>query len=438
MAAASFLLTEDHLLCSICLEVFTDPVSTPCGHNFCKDCITGDLNLDVPLQCPFCNQMFYPKPELKVNTLISEMVDAFRSSAHDNHEPEQASIHEARPCAVCTDTKRKALYFCCVFIVLAHMIHSPLQESSKKLMKTDADIQQMIQEAQLKIEEIRRSLEVSRENTEQEISEGIQVFKSLKEAADRGQAELMETIREKQRHTELQAEGFIKKLEEDILELKKKRAEVQLLSAAQLEEELSEEEILKMLARSKMKKLQQYKVDVMLDPDTANPFLILSDDGKQVVHGDKRKFLPNNPERFSHYECVLGQQGFSSGRFYFEVQVKGKPEWYLGVATASTYRKGKITLSPEDGYWTVRLRDEDEYKALEHRRITLHLHSAPEKVGVFVDYENGLVSFYDVDTAALIYSYTGWDFEEKLYPFFNPGVNYDGTNSAPLIVNPVR
>ncbi|KAI3371558.1 hypothetical protein L3Q82_023593 [Scortum barcoo] len=175
-----------------------------------------------------------------------------------------------------------------------------------------------------------------------------------------------------------------------------------------------------------LKRVQQYAVHVTLDPDTAHPELILSDDGKQVKHGDVKKKLPDNPERFDKCPCVLAKQSFSSGRFYFEVQVKGKTKWDLGVARESINRKGEITLSPQKGYWTMWLRNKNEYKALAGPDVRLSLKQQPEKVGVFVDYEEGLVSFYDVDAAALIYSFTGCCFTEKLYPYFSPCPNYGG------------
>ncbi|XP_067441812.1 E3 ubiquitin-protein ligase TRIM39-like [Thunnus thynnus] len=189
---------------------------------------------------------------------------------------------------------------------------------------------------------------------------------------------------------------------------------------------------------AELKRVQKYAVDVTLDPDTANPNLILSDDEKQVNHDDKRKNLPDNPERFSPGPCVLGKQSLFSGRFYFEVQVKEKTDWALGVAIESINRKGDLTLRPQNGYWTIVLRNGNEYIACAGPSVRLSLKSQPQKVGVFVDYEVGLVSFYDVDAAALIYSFTGCSFTEKLYPFFSPEVNYDGKNSAPLIISPVN
>uniref|UniRef100_A0A3Q2US06 E3 ubiquitin-protein ligase TRIM21-like n=1 Tax=Haplochromis burtoni TaxID=8153 RepID=A0A3Q2US06_HAPBU len=276
------------------------------------------------------------------------------------------------------------------------------------------------------------------------MTDGARVFAALKEYVEKGEAKLTEAIREKQRQTELQAEGFIRKMEQDIRELKKRKTEVELLSVLQLEEPLSEEmkeKVPKMLARFELRRVQSYAVDVTFDPDTANPYLVLSDDGKQVHDSDVRQKLPDNPERFSYCINVLGEQSFSSGRFYFEVQVKGKTEWTVGVATESTNRKAQITLSPGDGFWTVRLRDGYEY----NQRLIFGNTSSNQKlplvlnlrVGVFVDYDEGRVSFYDVDTAALIYSFTGCSFTQKLRPFFSPGLNDNGRNSAPLIITPI-
>ncbi len=178
-------------------------------------------------------------------------------------------------------------------------------------------------------------------------------------------------------------------------------------------------------------------MDVALDPDRAQTDLILSDDGKQVRHGDIRQKLQDKPERFDTCVCVLGKKGFSSGRCYFEVQVKGKTDWDLGVARESINRKGQITLSPSDGYWTVILRNGDEYKAGADPSVSLSLRVKPQRVGVFVDYEEGLVSFYDVESSSHIFSFTAQSFTEKLYPLFSPCNNDGGKNSSPLIITPV-
>ncbi|KAK2919689.1 hypothetical protein Q8A73_001893 [Channa argus] len=192
------------------------------------------------------------------------------------------------------------------------------------------------------------------------------------------------------------------------------------------------------LLEAELKRVQQYAVDVTLDPKTAHPKLILSDDGKQVNHSDVQMNLPDNPERFSYRVIVLSEQSFSSGRFYYEVEVRGKTKWDLGVASGSADRKGQIASSPEAGYWTLQLRNGNEYIALANPEVVLSVRQRPHKMGVFVDYEEGLISFFDVDTTDIIYSFTGCTFTDKLHPFFSPCCNDGGDNSAPLRISVVQ
>ncbi|XP_035988770.1 E3 ubiquitin-protein ligase TRIM21-like [Fundulus heteroclitus] len=329
--------------------------------------------------------------------------------------------------------------------------------------KTDNEVNRMIQCRRLKIKEIRKLMKTSKDAADREKAEAVQVFTALKEAAERGLKELIKEIQDKQKTTDREGEDFIKDLKKEISELKmssqvdslqrfsslkaapptKNWTEVRVhppsyegtvvRAVDQLKDTLWED-MKKML---ELKRVQQYAVDVTLDPNTAHPKLILSDDGKQVKHGDVWKELPNNPERFWLFPNVLGKQSFSSGRFYFEVQVKGKTDWDLGVARESIDRKGKVGLSPQNGFWVIVSRDGYHYSG-DDISVPFNLQPGPEKVGVFVDYEEGLVSFYDVDAAALIYSFTGCCFTEKLYPFFSPCLNDGGKNSAPLIICPVN
>ncbi|KAL0983769.1 hypothetical protein UPYG_G00132520 [Umbra pygmaea] len=183
--------------------------------------------------------------------------------------------------------------------------------------------------------------------------------------------------------------------------------------------------------------IRRHTVDVTLDPDTAHPWLNLSDDGKQVYHTNIKQDLPDNPDKFNFWPSVLGKEGFSSGRFYYEVQVKEKTTRTLGVVRESVNRKGWTTLGPYNGYWTVRLWN-GVYEAITDHSVTLPLREKPQKVGVFVDYEEGQVSFLNVEARCLIYSFTGYTFTEKLFPFFSPEPNHGGKNSAPLVICPVN
>ncbi|XP_026792575.3 butyrophilin subfamily 3 member A3 isoform X2 [Pangasianodon hypophthalmus] len=188
---------------------------------------------------------------------------------------------------------------------------------------------------------------------------------------------------------------------------------------------------------AEFKKKKKFAVDVTLDPDIAHPALILSADGKQVTLGDTQQNLPDTPLRF-HFASVVGKQSFSSGRFYYEVQVRGKTEWTLGVVREDINRKRWIPRSPQNGFWTVGLRNENQYWAYDDAAVSLTLIEKVEKVGVFVDYEEGLVSFYDVESSSHIYSFTDQSFtKKKLYPYFSPRHSERGENSAPLIITAV-
>ncbi len=173
-------------------------------------------------------------------------------------------------------------------------------------------------------------------------------------------------------------------------------------------------------------------MNVILDADTAHRRLIVSDDGKQVRDGNTQtEGVDGGKDRFDKCLGVLGKEGFSSGCFYFEVQVKGQTEWDLGVARASADR-GAICLSPENGYWIVGRRYET-YLARDSSDYSLSLSVDPQRVGVFVDYEKGLVSFNDVESSSHIYTYTNQSFNEKLYPFVSLGYRWNN-NSTPLII----
>nr|XP_032659852.1 butyrophilin subfamily 1 member A1-like isoform X2 [Chelonoidis abingdonii]XP_032659853.1 butyrophilin subfamily 1 member A1-like isoform X2 [Chelonoidis abingdonii]XP_032659854.1 butyrophilin subfamily 1 member A1-like isoform X2 [Chelonoidis abingdonii] len=171
-----------------------------------------------------------------------------------------------------------------------------------------------------------------------------------------------------------------------------------------------------------------YAVDVTLDPDTAHPNLDLSEDRKHVSHGTWDP--PNKSEGFEHDIWVLGAEGFAGGRRYWEVEVGGKIGWYLGVCRESVSRKGKVTLTPEDGYWVVWLKG-GVYQALTSPPTSLPMSIKPSRVGIFLDYEAGEVSFYNVTDRSRLFTFTD-TFSGTLRPYFSPGYYVWGTNAALL------
>ncbi|KAM9857192.1 E3 ubiquitin-protein ligase TRIM39-like [Aulostomus maculatus] len=508
MAAATCLLSGDQFLCSICLDVLTQPVTLSCGHNFCKDCITTQWDSRVTWLCPMCKQVFAQQPELQVNSLISEIIAHFREAQQKASGSER---HVSRPgevqCDICTGTKLRALKSCQVCLVSCCETHlgphltvqglkrhqlidpeetledrmctkqdKPLEllcrdEYEKKkveLGKTEAGIQQMIQERRLKIKEIQYSVDLSEADAKRETGDGVQVFTALQESVARSLDELLETIEEKRRRTKNQAEDMIRELQQEISVLMERSSEVEQLSGSEDHLHLLQsfpatkdwtdvlarppsckgavvrakkrltQTMRKLFAAVEMKRFQQYEVDVTFDPDTAHPNLFLSDDRKQVSHVNLKKNLPDTPKRFSKSVSVFGKKGFSSGRFYFEVQVEGKTKWTVGVARESINRKENVPFSRHQGYWTLCLRNGNKYKACDDPAVCLPPSSRPKLLGVLVDYEEGLVSFYNVNTADLICSLIHCNFAEKLHPYFSPCPNDGGENTAPLILAPVR
>lgn len=115
-----------------------------------------------------------------------------------------------------------------------------------------------------------------------------------------------------------------------------------------------------------------------------------------------------------------------------------KTFWDVGVVKESVNRKGLITSKPENGFWTMRLRGGDEYRALDSPSVLLTFDTKPQTVGVFTDYEEGTVSFFDVDARSHIYTFTGCAFSERVFPFFSPGVCDEGRNATPMIITTVN
>ncbi|XP_059180359.1 E3 ubiquitin-protein ligase TRIM21-like [Centropristis striata] len=560
MASSNSLLSEDQFLCPICLDVFTRPVSTPCGHNFCMSCITAYWD-DLPVsQCPVCKETFERRPDLKVNTFISELASQFMSlQVTDAHiwspgRP-QARCGAAVLCDICTDTQQEAVKSCLECLtsycevhlephhraagLKRHTLVEPLESLENRICKehtrlltlfcrkdealmcdvcaglghrnhdvvpvqqacdemkallgdAEAKLQQMIQERLQKVRATKESVEESKTETKDVIAMSVHDLVALVSEIQKSQTELVQVIEEKQKAAEEQAEGFISSMEREIKELQRtkmklrelRQTEDQLcflqsspnpsimpqtmdLSTFSFNRQVEIKHIRKSLSKSvsqlrmrlnkmntevqglcdgtavsqdaTLKDVQQYEVDIVLDPDTAHPLLILSDDRKQVRFSMDRGLWGGNqilnPNRFSVNLAVLGHGGFFSCRFYFEVFVGEKTEWCLGVAAASMQRRGVPVRRPGCGLWAIWFL-KDKVEIFCSPNVPVYL-GKMKRVGVFVDYDGGLISFYDVQTATLIYSFTECVFTEELYPYFNPCDNEYGSNLAPMVIVPV-
>eukprot|EP00075_Anas_platyrhynchos_P036961 XP_027326214.1 butyrophilin subfamily 3 member A1 isoform X9 [Anas platyrhynchos] len=173
--------------------------------------------------------------------------------------------------------------------------------------------------------------------------------------------------------------------------------------------------------------LPHYTVKVTLDPCTAHPLLVLSQDKSSVRWQSKWQQVPKTPERFDTRCCVLGREEFREGRHYWEVEVEGEKGKYsslaVGVARASVKRKGWIKMSPEEGIWAVQYK-EGQLTSLTSPPTPLSLSPVPTRVWVCLDCTQGQVSFINADNGVEIFIFTDVFLKgESMRPWFWLGTN---------------
>ncbi|XP_036404346.1 E3 ubiquitin-protein ligase TRIM39 [Megalops cyprinoides] len=158
--------------------------------------------------------------------------------------------------------------------------------------------------------------------------------------------------------------------------------------------------------------------DVTLDPMTNHPWLLLSDDRRKVQEAHAEMEVAYSTQRFDVWPCVLGWEGFDSGRHYWEVDMANNGYWRVGVTTATSKRRGRFAMVPSQGYWTL-WRSTRQFYACTKPETPLPVGLVPRKLGVYLDYEEGQISFYNVENKSHIYTFTD-SFRGKLYPLFAP------------------
>lgn len=160
-------------------------------------------------------------------------------------------------------------------------------------------------------------------------------------------------------------------------------------------------------------------VNVTLDPSTAHTKLCVSQDRKTVCWSNNNEVYPNNPRRFSVLTCVLGTEGFRSGKFYWDVDIGLEGNWAFGVAKESVPRKENFPLCSERGIYSIG-KCRDKYFAFEQTSLPFSWKpSQPTRIRVSVDYAGGAVVFSDAKEVVQLFEFREKSFhKEKLYPFF--------------------
>lgn len=169
---------------------------------------------------------------------------------------------------------------------------------------------------------------------------------------------------------------------------------------------------------------------VILDPNTAHPCLILSDDLTSLHYSKQHTGCPDNPERLHMSAEVVGMDALGSGSHHWIVETGSNQDWLLGVASLSVPRNSEVCARPENGFWTLCLRD-GEFRAMTSPPTPLTLTRVPKQVKIQLDYNKGTMSFFDPADDTLIYAFTH-TFTETLLPYFYT------QNSHPLRIMPEK
>ncbi|XP_033961642.1 uncharacterized protein [Pseudochaenichthys georgianus] len=332
-----------------------------------------------------------------------------------------------------------------------------------------ADLHQKIQTREQKISEVTSSVKACKGGLDAEWLEINSVFSEVMKVVEDSRKKALQPLEERRQRVSRAGKDQVKKLQNEIDKIRKtideldKNADLQGLPKTGLDESRDWKHLtvdtsfsfgslrattssmmeqihqqLEKLSSVELKRIPTFAVDVKLNPTTAHQCLVLSPDGKTVRDGGNYQKVPDAPQRFDMFGSILGLNRLTSGKSYWEVEVTKKSGWDLGVARRNANRKGKLSVNSDNGYWVVVHYKDKKYAALTVPPVSLPLKEKPEKVGVFVDYEERLVSFYDVMAQSHIYTFTECMFSDVILPYFSPHPKQNEKNSHPLIISPVK
>nr|XP_025046549.1 selection and upkeep of intraepithelial T-cells protein 5-like isoform X4 [Pelodiscus sinensis] len=190
-----------------------------------------------------------------------------------------------------------------------------------------------------------------------------------------------------------------------------------ILKQIQQQKEQLQREIDEMRKELEWRRIRNNSVDITLHEVTAHPNLSIAGDKKSLKHeSTPQKVLPA-PERFDLTVCVLGSQGFSSGKHYWEVDVGSSTNWDLGVARKYIQRKGNLSLFPKEGFWVLGFSGTD-YWAKTDPWTQVMVQKKPQKIGVYLSYQEGQVTFFNVTGMSVLFTFSNCSFAGDVYPFF--------------------
>uniref|UniRef100_A0A674JQB6 Zinc finger protein RFP-like n=1 Tax=Terrapene triunguis TaxID=2587831 RepID=A0A674JQB6_9SAUR len=407
---------QDQATCPVCLEFFRDPVTLQCGHNFCQACISQCWEgSDTGASCPQCRETVQHR-NLRPNRQLANVLDiakrlslqAAKGAAGErvggeHQEPLKLFCEEDQtPIGVVCDRSR------------AHRAHTvvAIEEAAQ-------EYKEKIQAHLTSLREQREKLLLLKIQTQTERQKIVSEFQQLRQFLEEQERLLLAQLEKLEKEIPKIQNDNASKLSEEISCLSNLISEMEGKGQEPTNDFLSSHRE----GRDRGSALGSRpvparpgllgcvrngpslpQVTVTLDPDTAHPKLVLSEDQKSVSQGDTRQDLPDNPERFDTVQCVLGCEGFTSGRHCWEVEVEGEERWAVGAARESVRRKGWIHLYTEGEIAAVGQWWQGKFEALTSTGIRLPLRWVPRKLRVCLDCERGQVTFFDSGDETLIFA----------------------------------
>ncbi|XP_061565128.1 E3 ubiquitin-protein ligase TRIM35-like [Cololabis saira] len=426
--------SEEDLSCPVCQDIFKDPVVLSCSHSFCRACLQSWWAEKETRPCPCC-QRKSSRTDPPRNLALKNLCEAFlrdeeqRAAAGSEHmcslHGEKLKIfcldHQEPICVVCRDSRTHRDHRFSPIDEAAQELRQELQRDLTPLRDKLTLFQQVTGDCLLTAD----YLPVQAQETEKQIRQQFQKLHQFLEEEEKARVEALKKEEEqKSRLVKEKVEALTRDM--DVLSDTIRATETEL-TAGDVSLLLNHEvatgrvkqgpvlqdpepvpgaliDVAKHLGNltfkiwKKMKHMVRYS-PVILDPNTADPELVVSDDLVSVTFGGSQD-LPSNPERTRFPGTVLVSEVVESGTYSWIVDVEGNADWEVGMLEAD----GGDTAEPQR--WRISLKD-GRYKALagsgseqDQQGVT------PRRIGVYLDFDEGNLSFVDIETDTVMHTFT--------------------------------